>query len=207
MCIRDSGIRGAATRQFEFEIAGGATVEREEDYSTGELTIGVTRNGEPSDATFHVVVAGTTEEAASGRTYTAPTSNPKTLRIVSGTYTVKVGSVEISGRPEAELGKVTVEPRGRAAIAHDFANGTLKIGAQRDGTLVDATLNVIDTTGRSVGAGRTRTSASSNPKTFLLEPGDYRVVVKEIRGETKEIRVTIVQGETVERMVDAGGGE
>jgi len=199
------GIRGAATRHFEFEIADGATVEREEDFSTGELVIGVTRNGEPSDATFHVLVAGTTDEAASGRTYTAPTSNPKTLRIVSGTYEVKIGSVEISGHPEAILGEVTVEPRGSVAVSHDFASGTLKVGAQRDGTLVDATLNVTDANGKSVAGGRTYTSTNSNPKTFELEPGDYRVVVSEIRGEKKEIRVTVIQGETVERMVDPGG--
>ena len=121
------GIKGAADRRFPFEIVGGPTVEKELDYSTGELVIGVTRNGEPSDALYRVRTIDTGEGTGEG-------------------------------------------------------------------------------TGENAARGRTYTSANSNPKTFELEPGEYRVQVDEIRGEKKEIRVKVVQGETVERMVDPAGG-
>ncbi len=144
---------------------------------------------------------------AGGRTYTGETSNPAKIHIVAGTYDVWVSSVEMSSRPEAELGPVTVEPRGSAAVSHEFTSGTLKVGAARDGELVDANLNIKSlASGKPAGQGRTYTSERSNPKTFELEPGEYEVEVREIRGETRKITLTVAQGETVERMVDPAGG-
>lgn len=206
--VRAVGIKGAATHTFEFEIVDGSLVEREFDYSTGELSVGVTRNGELSDAVYRVRLPETGEEVAGGRTYTGEQRNPAKVRIVAGTYDVWLRSVEMSGQVEAELGPVTVEPRGSAAVAYDFTSGTLKVGAARDGELVDATLHVRSlATGKAVGQGRTYTRASSNPKTFVLEPGEYEVQVKEIRGETRKITVSVAKGETVERMVDPAGTE
>ena len=197
------GIKGANTRYFDIEISDGATVEKEIDYSTGSLSIGVTRNGELSDAVVKVLVPDTNEQAASGRTYTSSQSNPKSFKLTAGTYLVRVGSVEITGRPWADLGTVEVAPGGSVEVAHDFSSGTLKIGSERDGQLVDATLNVVDVdSGKSVGGGRTYTSPSSNPKEFLLEPGTYEITVSEIRGEKTQFTVEVGQGEMIERIVD-----
>jgi len=102
---------------------------------------------------------------------------------------------------------VTVEPRGETAIAHEFVSGTLKVGAERGGELVDATLYVVDAaTGSPIGQGRTYKSATSNPKTFILPPSTYRVDVSEIRGEKRSIEVTLGAGEEIVRMVDPAGG-
>ncbi len=206
--VQAVGIKGDNLRRFEIEIDGGSTVEKVVDYSTGELSVGVTRNGERSDATYSVTVPESGEEAARGRTYTGEKSNPATVRITAGTYDVSVKSVEITGGPRQSLGTVTLEPGGRAEVTHDWQTGTLKVGAERGGELVDATLGITSVkTGKSVGQGRTYTSASSNPKTFILEPGDYRVRVQEIRGERREFTVTVAAGETVERRVDPAGGD
>ena len=79
------------------------------------------------------------------------------------------------------------------------AGNDVRINAQ----LIDATVNIVSAaTGRAVGGGRTYTSESSNPKAFVLEPGEHDVTVQEIRGERRKIRVTVPRGETVERMVD-----
>ncbi len=200
------GIRGDATRRFQVEIADGGRVEREVDFSTGELVIGVTRNGEPSDAVFRVSLPDG-GEVASGRTYTARSSNPASVRLTAGDYAVSLKSVEISGDAEHGFGVVTVAPQGRAELAHEFASGTLRVGAARGGELVDATLSVVDAaSGKPVAQGRTYTSERSNPKSFMLQPGDYRVTVKEIRGAGTEISVSLEQGQTVERMVDPSGG-
>lgn len=205
--VRAVGIRGDSTRRLRVEIAEGGLVEEAVDFSTGELAVGVTRNGERSDATYSVRLPGADEVVASGRTYTGESSNPARVRLTSGTYTVAIGSVEISGRPSASLGEVTLEPGGSAAVAHDWQTGTLRVGAARGGELVDATLSIVRTaTGEAVGAGRTYTSAGSNPKTFVLLPGDHRVTVGEIRGERRTVEVTVVAGEVVELMVDPAGG-
>ena len=206
--VRAVGFEGDVSRSFEIEIVDGGLVERVADFSTGELSIGVTRNGRRSDAVYRVRLPGGGAEVASGRTYTDGTSNPARLRITAGTYEVGVGSVEISGRPWAELGTVTLEPGGAVAVSHAWESATLRLGAARGGELVDATLNVVSVaTGESVGQGRTYTSAGSNPKTFVLLPGDYRVTVSEIRGEKRTLEVSLAAGETVERTVDPAGAE
>ena len=194
-----------SSADFEIEIADGSTAEYLANFSTGELRVGVTRNGELSDAVYRVVTPGTNEEVARGRTYTGANSNPASMTITSGTYEVFVGSVEISGRPSADLGRVTIEPGGTVEVDHDFISGTLAVGAERNGQLIDATLSIVNTeTRESVGRGRTYTSANSNPKTFLLPVGEYRVTVSEIGGGRREITVSVAGGEVVERMVDPG---
>ncbi len=200
-------LKGDITRRFEIEIAEGSAVEKEVDFSTGEIVIGVTRNGELSDATFNVTVAGTRESVAGGRTYKQPSHNPAVVKITAGNYDVEIGSVEIKGVKQP-LGRVTVEPRGRAEVSHDFKSGTLSVGAVQGTELVDATVNVIDVeTGRSVGGARTYTSESSNPKTFILEPGRYRVDVRAVRpkGLTPiQFEITVEAEATVEKTANFG---
>ncbi len=205
--VQAVGFQGDISRTFTIEIVDGGLVERVADFSTGELTISVSRNGELSDAVYKVKLPGGGAEVATGRTYANERSNPAKVRITSGTYEVAVGSVEISGNPWVELGTVEIEPGGSAALAHAWESGTLEVGAARDGELVDATLNLVDAaTGKSVGQGRTYTSETSNPKSFILLPGDYRVTVQEIRGGRRTIEVSLAAGETVERMVDPAAG-
>ncbi len=203
------GMEGAIRRSFQgIEIKDGSKVEKVVDFSTGELAIGVTRNGALSDATVRVYVAGTRDEVAGSRTYTGEKSNPTTFRITAGDYDVEIGSVEISSKPRHRFEAVAVEPGGRAERAHEFVSGTLKVGAVKGGELVDATCYVVDaTTGKSVGQGRTYTHEKSNPRTFELPPGTYRATLKAIRlegGPKREVEITVEAGKTAERMVDFG---
>ncbi len=204
-----AGMKGDIRRSFEgIEIKDGSKVEKVVDFSTGELAIGVTRNGARSDATVRVYVAGTSDQVAAGRTYTGEKSNPKTFRITAGNYDVEVKCIEITGGPEHRFEGVAVEPRGRAERSHEFVSGTLKVGALQGegGELVDATIYVLDfASGKAVGQGRTYTSERSNPKTFELPPGKYRVKVKAVRLEgkpSKEVEMTVEAGKTAEHMVD-----
>ena len=201
--IQAVGLKGAIVRHFSIEIADGSPVEKKVDFSTGELKVGVTRNGELSDATYHVYVAGTRDRAAQGRTYTSSNRNPATVRITSGEYDVEVGSVEIKGNPTHLFTGVTIEPRGKAEARHNFKSGTLRIGAVQGETLVDATVQVHDVaTGKPKAQGRTYVSEKTNPKTFELEPGSYRVTVKAVKPkglEPRQFEVTIEAGETLER--------
>jgi len=204
--VRAIGLKGDITRRFEVEIRDGTTVEKQVDFSTGEISIGVTRNGELSDAVYKVYVAGTRREVASGRTYASASSNPAVVKITSGEYDVEVGSVEIEGRPWQALGRVTAQPRGRSDASHDFSSGTLKIGVVRGGELVDAVIGIYKKDGEAA-RGRTYTNPKTNPRSFVLLPGKYRVDIREIRGDQREITVTVGKEELVERTVDLAEGD
>lgn len=195
------GVAGESVRRFTIEIAKGATVEREVDFSTGELVLGVTRNGELSDALYRVVPLGGTKAAATGRTYRNAQSNPATVRLTAGDYEVELGAVEVEGEPDVALGRVTVPPRGQVRLDHDFASGTLVVGVRRGDRLVDATVAIRNSAG-GVASGRTYDKPASNPKSFVLEPGEYQVEIGEIRGERRTVEVTVGKGETVEQTVD-----
>jgi Ca-activated chloride channel family protein len=208
VAVRAIGIQGDVRRRFAIEIAGGGTVEKEVDFSTGELAIGVTRNGALSDATVTVYVAGTREVAASGRSYTQPTHNPKVVRVTAGGYDVEVASVEIAGGPERRVEGVEVGPGGRAEVAHAFRSGTVRIGTVRGGELVDATVRLVDVaTGEGVDQNRTYASPSSNPTSFTVEPGRYRVEVAAVKldGRPKrQLEVAVEADGTVAETVDFG---
>lgn len=200
--VQAVGVKGDIVREFRIEITDGSTVERTEDFSTGEVSIRVTRNGELSDAVYKIKVAGTGEEAASGRTYTAANRNPALVTITAGSYDVEVTSVEIEGETRVELGRVTVEPGGRVELSHNYVSGTLKVKTHRAGTLVDSTVRVFGTDGKEVAGSRTYTSARTNPNTFVVVPGTYRIVVNEIRGSKSEINATAEAETTVEKAID-----
>ncbi len=200
-------IEGSQPRRFEgVVIADGGTVEKTVDFSAGELAVGVTRNGELSDATVRVYAAGTRQEAAASRTYTRERTNPTVFRLAAGTYDVEIASVEITDRPRHRFEAIVVEGRGRAERAHAFASGTLRVGAASDAGLVDATVQVISVaSGKEVGRGRTYVGEKTNPRTFELSPGQYKVMLKAVKLEgspKRELEVTIEAGGSVERSAD-----
>ena len=203
------GLKGDIERRFEVEIAEGSTVEKVVDFSTGEISIGATKNGGGlSDATYSVRVAGTPREVASGRTYASAGTNQGVVRLTAGTYDVGIKSVEIESDPSHEHRSVKVEPQGRVELSHEFASGMLHVGAVRGGELVDVTVAVIDAeTGKPVCQGRTYADPKTNPKVFQVPPGRYRVSVMAVRLEgrpKRQLEVTVEAGETVERNADFG---
>jgi Ca-activated chloride channel family protein len=204
--VRAVALRGDIERRFEVTIGSEAgaegVVEREVDFSTGELVIGVTRNGALSDATYGASASGSGAAAASGRTYRAAGSNPARVRITAGTYDVRLGSVEISSRPEHVFPAVVVPPGGRVELAHNFESGSVSIGVVRGAELVDATVQILGASGPAVASGRTYKSPENNPKVHIVPPGTYRVRVSEIRGETRELTIAVRAGEVVERILD-----
>ncbi len=205
------GLRGDNQRTFaEVVIAeDGEMVEKVVDFTAGEVTIEVTRNGELSDATVRAYRSGTTEQVDASRSYAASSSNPVRFRLTAGTYDVEIGSVEMSDKPEHRWEGVVIEPGGLAELSHDFTSGTLKVGATLAGELVDATTSVRRVSdGKAVAQGRTYTSPKSNPKTWDLAPGRYRVTVKGVRLEgdpRREVELEVRAGEITETMVEFDG--
>ncbi len=172
----------------------------------GELTVTVTRNGKLSEAEVHVLVAGGTQEVVSGRTGNHEDANPKVFHITTGVYDVVIKSTELTGRPEHRIEGMKIESGGNYEVAQEFMSGTLRLGATRNGGLMDAFTTVIDVeSGDSVGHGRTYDLERSNPRVFHLAPGQYQLKVDPLPKDTPATRVfevTIIVGETVEHMVD-----
>lgn len=205
-------IPGAAPARFKgIELKDGDEVERVADFSSGEISVKVARNGELSDAAVTVRRAGTTEQVTAGRTYTSGSSNPKILSVTAGTYDVEVGSIEISGKPTHVWQSIQVRGGETSELSFDFPSGTLQVGATAGGELVDAAVSIRPAEGGSqVAGGRTYTDAKTNPKRFTLAPGTYTVTVKPVRLKgvpAYETTVDVEAGGTTEETVtfDSGG--
>ncbi len=205
--IKSVEISGTVEHRWEgVVVEAGAKTERVHDFTNGTLSIKVTRNGQLSDATVNVYTTSPRKNVAGGRTYTSSNHNPAIYKITAGEYEILVKSVEIAGRSEHQFEGVVVEAGAKTELTHDFASGTLKIGAAKNGELVDATVNVINTeTNKSVGGGRTYADAKSNPRTLEVPPGKYRVTVKAVKLEgrpKREVEVTVETGKLTTHVVD-----
>ena len=192
------GISGTSRIEFAFGIADGNAVERSFDFSSGEIAVLVTRNGQLSDATVRVLEAGERTQIAAGRTYVAATSNPRVLTVPAGTYDVVVKSVELKGQTDHRVEGVVVTGGERTELQHDYASGGLRVTVKRDDALIDATVQVYDAEGRSVVGRRVYSDASRNPVSFELSPGQYLLKINEQRGERRELHAEVVASETVE---------
>jgi Ca-activated chloride channel family protein len=196
------GIEGAPERSFEIEITNGATVERTVDYSTGVVSLAVTRNGALSDVTYQLFAPGDRKRAVvTGRTYRSASHNPVRETVVVGEYDVVLHALEIGGRPVVDLGRVVVSAGETTALTHNLVSGDLIVGAMRGAELVDATVSV-RAAGKSVDASRTYKAPTSNPTRFALSPGEYEVELREIRGVTRRFVVSVVAGGSHEHTVD-----
>lgn len=199
------GIRAEAAQRFTIRIEKGGVVDKKLDFSTGELRIGATRNGELSDVTYTVFPAGGKKAGTQGRTYRSASSNPVPLRLSAGVWDVELKALEIAGQPTWRQNGIEVKAGQSASVSHDFSSGTLKVGAVAGQDLVDAVVRVALPDGKGVDQGRTYKSATSNPKTFVLAPGRYRIEVSAIKvagDPRREIEVTLTVGETILRTID-----
>jgi Ca-activated chloride channel family protein len=202
------GLSGSAAQTFEVEIPAGGTVERVADFSSGEIAVGVIRNGALSDATVKVLQAGTQTQVAASRTYTAASSNPKIFEITPGSYDIEIASVEVANKATGlhRFENVEVKPSERLTLTHEFASGVLSVGVVNGAALIDAVISVRAAgQTREVAGGRSYTAAATNPKKFELTPGNYTVIVTPVRmtgNPKREFTIEVVAGQTAERKVD-----
>ncbi|MBT8078259.1 MAG: VWA domain-containing protein, partial [Gammaproteobacteria bacterium] len=195
-------IQGSPGFSFDFKIVDGSTVEREFDFSAGELSVKVTRNGDLTDAVVSVRVKGERTNAAGGRTYNRPANNPIVKRLAAGTYDVTIKSVDIRNAAEPVFENVVINGGETTALEHEYSSGVLSVGTRRGEALVDSVVSVIDENGKNVGGGRTYAAASSNPRQIIVIPGNYTIRISEVRGERREVPAEVSAGETTEIIID-----
>ncbi|MEM7483240.1 MAG: VWA domain-containing protein [Acidobacteriota bacterium] len=198
--VRALALDGSSSRTLEpVVIVSGETVERSVDFSSGELTVGVTRNGELSDATVRVRHSASGNQQTVGRTYGRPDSNPRSFRVPPGLYDVELKSVEIAGRPEVVFEGVEVAAGGSVRRDHEFATGVLRLSATLGGQPVDATVRVFNQHGgQAISTARTYDSV----KDFTLLAGSYRVDLRNLESKKeRSVEVTVETGKVTEREV------
>ncbi|MBK7939345.1 MAG: VWA domain-containing protein [Lewinellaceae bacterium] len=186
-------------------VKGNDTLFQTVDFSQGMVEILVTRNDALSDAVVALYKAGTRELVTQTRSYNNTSANPVKFKVLPGIYDVEIKTVEISGSSvfRIENQQLSAIP---LSLKHNFTSGELNVGARKGGDLTDVVLTVYSkTSGKEVARGRTYTAATSNPKSFTLEPGQYRVEAtpvnaKDLQKKTMEVEVKI--GETVTRTAE-----
>jgi Ca-activated chloride channel family protein len=169
-------------RLIGLTIAMNDTLFREVNFTKGNFEILVTRNAGLSDATVSLYKPGTKELAATTRTYREAAHNPAKFAVLPGIYDIEIKSIEVAGGPSVRIEKQILSSGSVVSLTHNFTSGELKIGARQGAALVDATIGIYSKkTGESVAAGRTYLSDTSNPKTFILEPGEYEVRLASVK--------------------------
>jgi Ca-activated chloride channel family protein len=90
-------------------------------------------------------------------------------------------------------------------VVHPFETGIAMVGVSLGDELVDATVNFYDlATGKNVAGSRTYTSASSNPRKFVLTPGAYTVKYVTLgahKGREGSFEMTVEPGQTLQEVV------
>ncbi len=176
------------------------------DFTTGQVSVKVTENGELHDATLRIYAADDGPEVFSSRTYTSEGSNPKRVDLSPGIYRIVLMSVSIEGAgKEYVIEEVEVAPGSEQDLGHEFPSGLLRVQVTKGGALCDAIVSLRNSEGRSVDQGRTYRSESSNPKTFRLSPGVYELSARATRseGDYQATRtVTVIAGETVVEVIE-----
>ena len=171
-------------------------------FDAGEIVVETYNNGEGWDAGVDIQDPITGKNISGGRTY----GRSKAYEVNPGTYTVRLWPMRIKGETIDYFEKnVVVKAKEATNLSHDFQGGTAVIGATHDGNLVDVVVSIYSKdSNKSVSGGRTYTSASSNPSTYLLMPGTYRVTLKGLRdlnGQVREFDMEIRSGQVFERTV------
>jgi hypothetical protein len=105
---------GAKATLTNVSVSAGERTDVSREFVTGTLKIGVVKDGELVDATTNVSGAAG-KAVAGGRTYTAPSSNPRTYELPPGSYSVVINPIRVPGATrrtvnvEVTAGETTLE--------------------------------------------------------------------------------------------------
>jgi Ca-activated chloride channel family protein len=164
-------------------ITPGSTVEKTADFSEGFLSVEILVNGEHGSAGLYVYQAGTDKRVTTGDT---SSDNPKILKLVPGTYDLKV--IYRKSRPETEVSFEGIEITAGETTEKraEFQEGFLSVEVLVNGEHGTAGLSIYQAgTDKRVTTGDT---SADNPKVFTLTPGAYdlKVLYKKAKPETEK---------------------
>ena len=172
-------------------------------FDGGKINLITRNNNEGWDCTSKVKTQSG-EIVGGSRTY----GRPKLIEVDPGVYDVEIQGLVMKGlKTKHFFEDVVVEPGKTTDISHNYKTGKARIGVKSGETLVDATINIKEKkSGTWVAGGRSYTSASSNPKEYILNPGIYEVLIKavkkEMAGKSETFTIEVKQGETITKMTN-----
>lgn len=177
-------------------------VHRDVSFDGGKLLIHTTNNGENWDSTLKVFKQDGTS-AAVGRTY----GKPHLVEVNPGTYDIQVLGLNMAGLyVKHRIEDVVLAAGEEKNVIHDFETGIANLGVSENGTLVDCTVSIYDAaTDESIIGRRSYTSPSSNPREFVLNPGNYKVKLrgrKNGKDQIKWFEFTVKKGESFTKMYE-----
>lgn len=184
-------------------IQEGEVSYRDVSFDGGTFRVTTTNNGEGWDAMVHIYPSGEGKKAAAAaRTY----GRPDDQEVNPGVYDMEITAMRLEGNGiKHRINGLAITAGQILEVSHDFQSGTVRVGVSASDGLVDALVHFADpVTGKNLASGRTYTSASSNPKTFLLTPGTYSVTVTGLgkyKSGKKSTTLTVKAGETIDHQV------
>tara|TARA_R110002049_G_C9178388_1_gene563370 strand:+ start:61 stop:1353 length:1293 start_codon:yes stop_codon:yes gene_type:complete len=192
--LENTKIKGTTITVESIEgVVGHQTVS----FDGGKINIITTNNDDGWDCTSKVMTQ-TGEVVGGSRTY----GRPQFVELNPGVYDIELMALRMSGlETKYKIEDVVVESGKTVEAAHNFKTGMAMIGLKTGSTLVDAVVSIKEkVSNKGVAGGRTYTSATSNPKEFILNPGVYEVTVSAVKKEYAGIKETftmeVKQGET-----------
>lgn len=185
------------------EMKEGETRHQDINFDGGTLEVSTTNNGEPLDGIVKMFDEKTGKVVANTRTY----GRSQKMEVPAGLYKITYSAIGIEGTAtNAEVIGVKVIANSTGSISHDFKSGIALIGVETtSGELIDSTVNFHEiSTGKNVAGRRTYTSESSNPRKFILTPGEYEVKIVTLgnhKGKSDSFSLKIEEGKTVEKII------
>ena len=201
--VRPEDVAAPDRRLTDVGVAAGETRRESADFSSGELQVKVTTNGEPLDARTYVHDVDSGKEADRGSTgrngtvaYTVP----------AGTYHVTVRPKGIAA-PTERIENVTVEPGSKTSRNLDIASGRLEVNVTTNGTPLDARTYLISAaTNKEADRGST---GGDGGVAYAVPVGTYRLKVRPegIAAPSQLIEDIVVEADrTTARSLDIPSG-
>lgn len=170
-------------------------------FDGGKIKVTTTNNGEGWDTVVKIYEKGNRRVVAGGRTY----GKTKEFELAPGVYDLQLEARVLEGSGQTHrIENIEVSANEVKEVKHNFESGIALIGANNSSGLVDAVVKIVDLdTNKNVAGGRTYTSPGSNPKKFVLTPGDYEVTltaVGDYKGSKKTFKLSVKALEEVEHI-------
>lgn len=187
-------VRGVKTSTEEI-------AEKSVSFDAGTVRVSVLNNREGWDSL--VKVRADDRIVSQTRTY----GGSKDMQVPPGVYTGTVQALAVDGSVTTfKLAEFEVTAGAVTDVTHTFNTGIAMIGVRVGDELVDAVVNFTDkATGSVVAGSRTYTSSSSNPRKFVLTPGDYSVKYSSLgkhKGRSGTFDVRIDAEATFEKIIE-----
>ncbi len=149
--LKDSGVGGGKTPTVHFRdivIVAGETVERETDFSDGNLVITTLLNGKPFRGNVFVYHPG--EKKHFYNAMTNPSAGQLKLPLLPGSYLVKIWGTGIVGPPVVALEDIAIPPGGTVEKTVEFTAGELTIVVTLNGKPIATPIKIEDEAGNKV---------------------------------------------------------